>query len=95
MNRASQPPEDVGRKRIVFVSASYLFVHKVLRDMVRRCPQATLLHFTNPMSALTGAKVEDQLLAVTEEGTELQQDIDRILGASPRPVWHCAAAGES
>ena len=128
-------------------------VVQLVRDMERLCPQAILLNFTNPMSALTGAmarashipcfglchsadelynffgrvfdvppqsialdvggvnhqsfvcglrvngvdrtkdilaevrrsgaKVEDKLLAVTEEGTELQQDVYRILGAWP------------
>jgi alpha-galactosidase len=34
MNAIDRNTEDVGRRRIVFVGASYLFVHKVLRDML-------------------------------------------------------------
>ena len=34
MNNTSKKITDVGHKRIVFVGASYLFVHKVLRDML-------------------------------------------------------------
>lgn len=72
---------DVGPKRIVFVGASYLFVHKVLRDMllVGGFDKVHLVvHDIDPVPLKLVADLLEKIARQTSSGVTVSRTLDRV-----------------